>query len=469
MRSENKNFLFNTVYQLLTFIIPLITTPYISRVLGVENVGIYSYTYSVVYMFMLAGMLGINNYGNRSIAAVRDDKEQMSRSFASIYLLQLGVCLVALIGYSIYLVFFCKEYKTIAVIQGLFLLSVCFDINWFYFGIEKFKLTIFRNLIIKLSSLALIFIFVKTRYDLPIYTFIMAGATLFSQLCLAVILPRYVVFVRISIKDITSHIKGVLVLFIPVLAFGIYKVMDKTMLGTLSNVTELGFYENAEKLLNIPLAVVTALGTVMLPRMSYLVSVNDNGYRATIEKSMTLAMKMSTVMCCGLILIANEVVVVLFGTEFLGSAGILKLLAITLLASAWANVIRTQYLIPLKKDRTYIFSTLWAAVLNFILNAIFIKKLGGVGACIGTIAAEYFVALYQTVATRKELYYKIFLNNALDDFMKSIGMVVVAYFLTISIANDIYRLLGKILISIVLFIALNRTYIVQEFFGIKQK
>ena len=168
-------------------------------------------------------------------------------------------------------------------------------------------------------------------------------------------------------------------------------------------------------------------------------------------------------------MIANEVVVVLFGTEFLGSAGILKLLAITLLASAWANVIRTQYLIPLKKDRTYIFSTLWAAVLNFILNAIFIKKLGGVGACIGTIAAEYFVALYQTVATRKELYYKIFLNNALDDFMKSIGMFVVAYFLTISIANDIYRLLGKILISIVLFIALNRTYIVQEFFGIKQK
>ena len=100
---------------------------------------------------------------------------------------------------------------------------------------------------------------------------------------------------------------------------------------------------------------------------------------------------------------------------------------------------------------------------------IFIKKLGGVGACIGTIAAEYFVALYQTVATRKELYYKIFLNNALDDFMKSIGMVVVAYFLTISIANDIYRLLGKILISIVLFIALNRTYIVQEFFCFKQK
>ena len=167
MRSENKNFLFNTVYQLLTFIIPLITTPYISRVLGVENVGIYSYTYSVVYMFMLAGMLGINNYGNRSIAAVRDDKEQMSRSFASIYLLQLGVCLVALIGYSIYLVFFCKEYKTIAVIQGLFLLSVCFDINWFYFGIEKFKLTIFRNLIIKLSSLALIFIFVKISPLLP--------------------------------------------------------------------------------------------------------------------------------------------------------------------------------------------------------------------------------------------------------------------------------------------------------------
>lgn len=466
MKSENKNFLLNIIYQLLTFAIPFATVPYISRVLGVENVGIYSYTYSIVYMFMLVGMLGINNYGNRAIAAARDDKNKLSTTFLSIYLLQFLVCICVILVYSIYLIFFCSRYKNIAIIQGVFLLSVCFDINWFFFGIEKFKLTITRNFIIKILSLVLVFSLVKSVDDLAIYTFIMSGSTLISQLFLLLLIPKYISIEKICFKDILSHIKGVLILFIPVLAFGVYKVMDKTMIGALANVKELGYYENAEKVMNIPSALITALGTVMLPRMSYLLSKDRANFKNTIKDSMKLAMKMATSMCMGLILIADEFVIVLFGIEFADSASILALLAVTVIPSAWANVLRTQYLIPLKKDNIYVISTIGAASLNLFLNLLLIGKFGGKGACIGTIVAETFVALYQSFAVWQELDIVFYIKSACKDLCIAILAISLAYLVSLFVPNILLRLLVKILFTAFLIIIVNLRYILHDFLGI---
>lgn len=466
MKTENKNFLLNIIYQLLTFVIPFITVPYISRILGVDHVGIYSYTYSIVYLFMLVGMLGVNNYGNRSIAAVRDDKRMMSKTFISIYVIQLCVSIFALLVYFLYLVFVCKEYKYIASIQTVFLVSVCFDINWFYFGIEKFKITIFRNVIIKFFSLVLIFTMVRTTEDLPVYTIIMAGATLLSQVVLVIILPGYVEFMHVGIRDVIVHVRGIITLFIPVIAFGVYHVMDKAMLGAMASVTELGYYENAEKLINIPLAVIAALGTVMLPRMSYILSKNISKYQTTILQSMTLAMKLAAVMCAGLVLIADEAAIVLFGAEFVESSQIVQLLSVTLIASAWANVVRTQYLIPLNKDKIYVYSTLGAALLNFLFNMIFIPKYGGVGACIGTIMAEFFIVVYQTVATWKELEYEVYFINLLIDLIKSVFIIMLAYILAAFAQDIVIKLLIKIMVTVLLFIFMNARYLKYDFFGI---
>ena len=274
MKAQNKNFLYNIIYQLLTFFVPLITVPYVSRVLGAENVGIYSYTYSIVYIFMLSGMLGINNYGSRTIARVRDDKDELSRTFFSIYFLQLMINIIALVLYSIYVLVFANSYKSVYFIQTIFLISICFDINWFFFGLEKFKITVTRNLIIKILSVILVFIFVKDKGDLNVYTFIMSFSALLSQIFLIIILPKYVKLKKVKFKEIFSHFKEILYLFIPVLSFSIYKVMDKTMIGLFSSVTQVAYYEYAEKLMNIPTAVISALGTVMLPHMSYIMQ-ND--------------------------------------------------------------------------------------------------------------------------------------------------------------------------------------------------
>lgn len=464
MKSENRNFLYNIIYQLLTFIIPLITVPYISRTLGVENVGIYSYTYSIVYLFMLVGMLGINNYGNRSIAANREDVISLSKTFFSIYFLQMLVNLIVIVLYAIYIVFICTEYWTISLIQGLFLLSICFDINWFYFGIEKFKITISRNLIIKIASVVLIFTLVNDENDLIVYTLIMAGATLFSQLYLILLLPKYVVKCKVSLHEVFIHFKDVFILFIPVLAFGIYRVMDKTMIGALANVQEVAYYENAEKIINIPIAIISALGTVMLPRMSYLYSKGNCDYDDAIAPSMKLATKLSVIMFWGIILIADDAVIVLFGESFQASAPILKILSVTVLASGWANVIRTQHLIPLKKDNIYVTSTVIAALFNFVLNIIFIKRFAAIGACIGTVVAEFFIAIYQSIKCRN-LNFRAYLFDAFKEIFIDLLIVTITYLLTIGIENIVLRFIVRIIVAIVLFFTLNQKYIIKDFFG----
>ncbi len=179
-----KNFIYNVLYQILIMILPLITAPYIARVLGAERIGIYSYTYSIAYYFVLFGQLGLNVYGNRSIAIVRDDKEKLSKTFSSIFIVQLFISIVSCICYLLFIIFSSSEYRLIFVIQFVFVLSCVFDINWFFFGIEKFKLTVVRNTIIKITTVICVLLFVKTQADLWKYTTIMAVGSFLAQLVL---------------------------------------------------------------------------------------------------------------------------------------------------------------------------------------------------------------------------------------------------------------------------------------------
>lgn len=466
MVSENKNFLMNVAYQLLSYVFPLVTVSYVSQCLGVTNIGTYSYTYSTVYLFMLLGMLGINNYGNREIARVRDDKQACSFIFFSIYKLQLLTVGLASIGYVIYIQCIVSEYEKLFWLQAIYLFSACLDVNWFYFGLEKFKLTITRNCIIKVASLILILFFVRTEADLAQYTVIMAGSTFLSQLYLILILHRYIVNVHTTLHDSLHHLRGCCILFIPVLAFGIYRVMDKTMLGAMATVTELGYYENAERLINIPISVINALGTVMLPRMAYLFEhkASENS-KKTIYASMKLALLLASVMATGLYLIADDVSVVLFGEQFLKSGSIMQILSVTILASAWANVIRTQYLIPMRMDRIYVTSTVGGAIVNLILNALLIGRYGAYGACIGTVAAEYFVMLYQTICVRKELDIFKYAKLLVEDLVSAGIIMGIASCVGRFFTTAVNRLIVNILVAVLLFIVLYSKYILREFLG----
>ena len=460
MNNPKKNFLYNIAYQILTLIIPLITAPYLSRVIGARGVGTYSYTYSIVYYFMLLTLLGVNNYGNRTIAKVRDDKEKLSNFFWSIYILQLIMGIIMIITYLVYVFIFDKKFIIIALIQSLFILSAILDINWFFFGLEEFKKTITRNTFVKIGNMVLIFLLVKSKTDIWKYTLIMSGMTCLSQLILWGFIKGKIKFVRVSTTDIKKHIKPNLILFIPVIAVSLYKIMDKIMLGSLTTVSEVGYYENAEKIINIPMALITALGTVMLPRMSNLIAKGDiEKAEKYVSKSISFVMFMSFAMCFGLISIGYRFAPFFFGKEFQKTGILIMMLSTTLPFLSFANVLRTQYLIPREKDKIYIKSVFLGAITNLIMNLIFIPKFASIGACIGTIAAEFIVMFYQSISVKKELPIKKYVIKSIPCLIKALIMLITIYPFNYINMDNLFRIILQIIIGCVLYFLLNYRYI----------
>lgn len=461
MSDTKKNFIYNIIYQILILIIPFITLPYISRVLGKNGIGIYSYTYSIVYYFMCGAILGLNKYGNRTIAKVRDDKEKLSKSFKEIYIMQLMTSTLMIAIYICYLLIFDNEYLDVAWIQLLYIFSSMFDINWFFFGMEKFKLTVTRNTIIKIVSLILIFVFVKNANDVLVYTLILSGSTLLSQLTLFPFLKKIIdIKAKIRIKDVLQHFKPNLIMFLPVIAVAIYGMMDKTMLGYISGVEEVGIYENASKVYNIPISIITALGTVMLPRISNLASKNKNEeINVSIEKSMQFITFLAFPMMMGLMVISNDFVIKFFGIEFSKSGAVLAMLCIIIPIYAWGDVVRNQYIIPKEKDKIYIVSAYLGAIVNLILNLIFIPKFSAIGACIGTISAELVVAFYQSYKIRKELPFGSYVNKIIPYFIKALIMAIVIFFVGKIISTGLLRIIVQVLIGTLLYSLLNIKYI----------
>ncbi len=467
MKQVNKNFIYNIIYQLFIYIVPLISIPYVSRVLGASNIGIYSYTYSIVYYFMLTAMLGINNYGARTIAQCKDNKKERSEQFFSIYYLQLISTILMILIYVIVVFLLNSEYKNIMLIQMIYLLSVLLDINWFYFGIEKFKLTITRNIIIKTLSLILIFIFVNENSDLWKYVLIMSSCALISQAYLWLYIGKYTEKVKIKFLNIFGHLKKCIILFVPVIAFCIYRVMDKTMIGALAGTEELGFYENAEKIISIPVSIVTALGTVMLPYMSKNANESNEEINKKILDTFELCFFVIFPLIIGLIIISNDFALVFFGKEFIKSGNIIRLLSVSILFTSIANVIRTNYLIPKEKDDIYVKSTIFGAIINLVINLLLIPKYASYGASVGTIVAEFIVMLYQIIMTKNDLNYRRIRFIGIKYFIKSVIMGMVIYVIGNFIDNSLIKLLIQILVAGAIYFICTYKYIKNDFLGKK--
>ena len=414
------------VYQILLIILPLITTPYISRVLGSEGLGTYTYTYTIANYFVLAAMLGVKNYGNRSVAAVRDDRKLLSRTFWEIYGLQLLCSLTATAAYVVYVSAFVREYQLIAALQGIYVLSGLMDISWLFFGAEQFRVTVMRNIAIRLINLACIFLFVKSRGDLWLYTLIMTLGMVFSQGYLWMCVKRLVDWRRPKLRDLGMHMIPELILFVPIIAVSLYTMMDKVMLGAMSTMRQVGIYEGAYRILSIPTGVITALGTVMLPRMSNLAAKGKvKESERYIYNSMQFAMFLASGMMFGIVGIAEDFVPLFLGEKYHSCVLLIRVMAPTVPFIAWANVIRTQYLIPNHKDKSYIISVMLGAAVNLVVNALLIPRMQALGAVIGTVCAEGSVCISQTVMVRSKLKIARYLKDTGMYFVFGIVMFLV--------------------------------------------
>lgn len=422
-----KNFLYNVSYQLLVIILPLVTVPYVSNILGAEGIGNYAFTYANMQYFVIFGMVGITLYGNRQIAYVRENKEEFKNTFYSIYALQLITTTISFVLFLIFtLVFNNGDYRWLYIVQGINILASMIDISWLFMGLEQFKKTVVRNTIVKLVSLASIFIFVKSSDDTVIYTLIIALSSFIGNLTFWLYIPKMIGFKNIKILELKVHLKSSLALFIPQLAIQIYLLLDRTMLGIITDTVQVGYYENSQKIVKVVLTIATAIGTVMMPKIANTVASGDmKKVKYYIQNSFFFVSALSIPLMFGLMGVAKELSPWFFGDNFKGIENLIVLSSLIILAISWSNVLGTQLLVPLNKTKEFTISVTAGAIINFILNLVMLKKFGAVGACLSTIIAEFTVTSVQFYFIRNFIKPKRLINSILLFIPSAVVMYIV--------------------------------------------
>lgn len=452
MSGLKENIIFQFLYELLIIIIPLFTIPYVSRILGAENIGIFSYTYAVANYFVLFANLGIKNYGSRTIAMVRNNKEELNQRFSEILSIHVACSIVVVFVYLGISLFLIDNNREMFFIQSVYILAAIFDINWFFFGIEKFKLTVGRNTLVKILSVVLVFVFVKTREDLWIYALILALSVFVGQSIVWFALNKYISWSKPSWFNIKQHIRPLFILFLPILALSAYKYMDKIMLGFICSNVQVGFYENAEKIINVPMSLIMAFGVVLMPRIANMITGKDKGEVVKlINVSMEAIMLLAIAISSGLAGISFVLAPVFFGYEFEECGILIMGLAVTVPFMAFANVIRTQYLIPYKKDRIFVVSLFLGALINLIANIILIPYMAARGAVIGTIVAEIVVCIYQSYSVRKNLSIKNYMLKFIPFLMVGVVMFIFVFQIGERMGADIFTLIFQLVTGIFIY------------------
>ena len=452
-KSVKKNYIYNLIYQILVIILPLITTPYISRVLGAENIGIYSYTTSISAYFILFGSLGVSLYAQREIAFHQDNKIENTKTFIEIVLMRTITMLISII---VFCITFASngEYSYFYKILIVELIAQCLDISWFFIGLEDFKKTVSRNLIIKFISVVSIFVLVKTPEDLNIYFWIYVLSVLIGNLSLWLYLPKYLVKVNVKELNIFKHLKPTLALFIPEIAIQVYTVLDKTMIGAIwEDKSEVGYYQQSEKIIKLLLTIITSLGTVLLPRIASCFANNKKqevfGY---LKKSFNFVFILAFPMIFGIIALADKFVPLFFGPGYDKVVILMSVISPIILFIGMSNVIGRQYLLPTKRQKQYTISVVTGAVVNLIMNSCLIWKFGALGASIGTVIAEFTVTFVQLIFVRKEFDIKGILKLSIKYIISSIIMFIACKLVGLIQVSDLISIVLQVGVGVIIYI-----------------
>lgn len=325
----------------------------------------------------------------------------------------------------------------------------CFDISWFFQGLEEFKKTVTRNIIVKTISVISIFTFVKTPNDLKLYFGIYVLSTLIGNLSLWAYLPKYLKKVKAKQLNIIKHIKPTIGLFIPQIAIQVYTVLDKTMIGAIiPDKSEVGFYEQGQKIIKMLLTVITSLGTVMLPRIA---NTYVNGEKKKVaeymKKSFNMVFLLSFPMIFGLISVSKTFVPIFLGQGYDKVAILISVISPIILLIGLSNVTGTQYLLPTKRQREYTISVVLGAIVNFVMNMCLIWNFGAIGASIGTVIAETVVTCVQLFFVRNDFDLKNIFALTRKYLCSSLIMFMICLMIKKMINNNLISVIVQVVVG----------------------
>lgn len=447
LNTVKKNYILNVLYQLLLIGMPLITTPYLSRTLGVANIGEFSYAQSILRYFTLIATLGISTYGQREISKC-NSKEKLSIVFTELLLIKIILFIITSILYFLLIINFSNQ--KIYWIQWIELISVLLDITWFFQGLEDFKQILLRGLILKLCSLCLIFVFIHGSDDLLLYVFLHSVTLVLCNSVLWSKIPGLINGISFPIKP-QRHFNSIILLFIPQIAIQIYTVIDKTMLGILSSsFLENGYYEQAQKIVKLVVTIVTSVAVVILPKLTKCYEAQERDIlKYYLNKTLQFNFFLSIPMALGLIAIADGFIPWFMGNEFIKVSSILKVIApIIILISI--NTTFNTFLVAIDKKRLYTCSVICGAFFNVMLNIFLIPKWGAMGASTASVASELLVAIIDGFFIIHFIDLKI-LRKILIYMLAAIVMFIAVEILDIYLSANIINTIGEIVWGIIIY------------------
>jgi O-antigen/teichoic acid export membrane protein len=447
-----KNYLYNASYQVFVLLIPLITTPYLARVLGPTGVGINAYTNSIIQYFILFGSIGVNLYGNRQIAFVRDDKDKITETFYEIFLMRIMTITLAYAAFLIFLMM-TGSYHIYYLAQSISIIAAAFDISWFFMGVENFGVTVLRNFVVKIVTLISIFTFVKSFDDLNIYIMILSLSLLIGNMTLFPNLRRYIGKINFKKLKIWQHLKPSMILFVPQIATQIYLVVNKTMLGSMTSVQSAGYFDQSDKMIKMILAIVTATGTVMLPHVANAFMKGEvQKTKEFLYNSFSFVTALSVPMTFGIAAIAQKFVPLFFTDKFLAVTPLMMIESVVILLIAWSNALGTQYLLPTNQNGAFTKSVVLGAVVNIVVNIPFIMLWGAMGATISTVLSELAVTGYQLYVLRRQISYRSLFTDIEKYLLAGIAMFVIVYSLDKIFPSSWLMVVIEVMIGIVIYI-----------------
>lgn len=461
-----KNYLYNVAYQILVLIAPIVTAPYLARVLGADNLGIYSYVNSSGSIITTLSLLGIYAYGNRQTAYVRENRETLTSTFWELLIIRVGLGTIGTAAYIVYAVFN-QEYVRFFLIYYPYILAQFIDCSWIYVGLEDMKPAVMKNFVTKLVNIAGIFIFVRSKDDLWIYILLLAVTVLLANISIYTQLPRYIGKPKANIKNIPRHIKGATALFLPQVASLFYLQVDKVMLEWITGTTkQVSFYDQAEKIVTIPLSLITVISSVVMPRLA---NEYQKGNRKVIEALLVRAGKyalcMAMPMMLGMLCIAGKFIPWYLGEEFQATANAMMILSPIILLNSLAGISGNQYFTATNQMSILLKAYITAAVMNVGINAALIPHFGYKGAAVATVISSLSSVIMQYYYLTKQVDVKAFLKYAktylIGAVLMAVGISVLSWRMSASPLTTVIQICIGVVIYFV-FLIITRDSIVKE-------
>ena len=446
IKSVKFNFIMNFILTASNFIFPLITFPYVSRVLGASGTGKVSFAISVVSYFTMVAALGVPTYGIRAAAKARDDQEKLNRTTQEILIIHLFMMILVSIAYIMAILFVPRfqSDRILFLVVGVSILLDPLGVNWLYQGLEQYGYIAKRSIFLKFVGVILMFMFIHSPDDYVFYgvTSILASAG--SNVLNFINLRKYVSLKPVGDYNIKQHLKPILILFAQVVAVNIYTNLDNVMLGFMKTDLDVGLYAAAVKVKTILTSLVTSLGAVLLPRLSYyIMEGRKEEFQALIKKAYNFVIVIAFPLMLFTIFYAKDCLICLSGNEFIGATLAMQIIAPTIVLSGLSNLLGIQVLTPLNREKQLVYSVVAGAVADLILNMVFIPEMGAAGAALGTLVAEAVVLMVQ-ILYLKDLFFKIAKQV---QYGKIVLALILASVISIRCSNIVDMVFLKLLIA----------------------